>query len=175
MIVLAPTAVAECHAEGQASLVKDFDLRLKPYLKVRDEAKSKIPAPKETEDPATLVGRQQALANSIRVARGDARQGDIFSRPLAECLLPLIRRGLSSNTAKRTTKEGNPAHEGPGTKVAVNAPYSAEAPLSTMPPTLLAVLPELPQGLEYRFIGKTLILYDADACLIIDFIPNAGA
>lgn len=175
MIVLAPTAVAKCHAEGQASLVKDFDLRLKPYVKVRDEAKSKLPALKETEDPAMLLGRQQALANSIRVARGDARQGDIFSRPLAECLLPLIRRSLSSNTAKRTTKEGNPAHEGPGTKVAVNAPYSAEAPLSTMPPTLLAVLPELPKGLEYRFIGKTLILYDADAGLIVDFIPNAGA
>ena len=81
IIVLAPTAEAECHAEGQASLVKDFDLRLKPYVKVRDEAKSKLPALKETEDPATLLGRQQALANSIRVARGDARQGDIFSPP----------------------------------------------------------------------------------------------
>jgi hypothetical protein len=44
-----------------------------------------------------------------------------------------------------------------------------------MPPTLLAVLPELPKGLEYRLIGKTLILYDADASLIVDFIPNAGA
>jgi len=175
MIVLAPAATAECHAEGQASFAADFGLRLKPYVKLRDEAKSKLPALRETEDPATLLGRQQALANSIRVARGDARQGDIFSRPLAECLLPLIRSSLSSKAARETTKEGNPAHEGPGTKVAVNALYSAEAPLSTMPPTLLAVLPELPKGLEYRFIGKTLILYDADACLIVDFIPNAGA
>ena len=171
--VLAPRATAECHT--QASLAADFKLRLKPYVEVREKAKSQLPALKETEDPATLLGRQQALANSIRAARAVARQGDIFSRPLAECLLPLIRSSLSSKPARETTKEGNPAHEGPGTKVAVNAPYSAEAPLSTMPPTLLAVLPELPKGLEYRFIGKTLILYDADACLIVDFIPNAGA
>jgi len=175
MTVLSPAATAECHAEGQASLTADFGIRLKPYVQLRDEVKSKLPALKETEDPATLLGRQQALANSIRAARRDARQGDIFSRPLAECLLPMIRRSLSSKTARETTKEGNPAHEGPGTKIAVNAPYSAEAPLSTMPPTLLAALPELPKGLEYRFIGKTLILFDADACLIVDFIPNAGA
>lgn len=175
MIVLAPAAMAECHAEGEANLVKDFDLRLKPYVKVRDEAKSKLPALKETEDPATLLGRQQALANSIRAARGDARQGDIFSPPLAECLLPLIRRSLSSKAARETTKEGNPAHEGPAIKVAVNATYLSEAPLSTMPPKLLTELPKLPEGLEYRFVGKTLILYDADACLIVDFIPNAGA
>jgi hypothetical protein len=57
----------------------------------------------------------------------------------------------------------------------VNAIYLSEAPLSTMPPKLLTELPELPKGLEYRFIGKTLILYDADASLIVDFIPNAGA
>jgi hypothetical protein len=175
MIVLAPAATAECHAKGQASLTADFGLRLKPYVKLRDEAKSKLPPLKETEDPATLLSRQQALGSGIRAARPDARQGDIFSRPLAECLLPLIRSSLSSKTARETTKEGNPAHEGPGTKVAVNAPYSAEAPLSTMPPTLLVALPELPEGLEYRFIGKTLILFDADACLIVDFIPNAGA
>ena len=173
--VLAPMAAAECHTERQGSLVADLKVRLTPYVELREEAKSKVPALKETEDPATLLGRQQALAKSIRAARRDARQGDIFSRPIAECLAPLIRRGLSSNAAKQTTKEGNPAHEGPGTKVAVNAPYLAEAPLSTMPPTLLAVLPELPKGLEYRFIGKTLILYDADASLIVDFIPNAGA
>ncbi len=173
--VFAPRAAAECHTERQGNLAADLKLRLKPYVNVREKAKSKLPALKETEDPTTLLGRQQALANSIRAARRDARQGDIFGGPIADCLAPLIRRGLSSNAAKQTTKEGNPANEGPGTKVAVNAPYSAEAPLSTMPHSLLTELPVLPEGLEYRFIGKTLILYDSDASLIVDFIPDAGA
>jgi len=31
----------------------------------------------------------------------------------------------------------------------------------------------LPEDLEYRFVGKHLILYDAKAGLVVDFIPNA--
>jgi hypothetical protein len=33
--------------------------------------------------------------------------------------------------------------------------------------------PMLPEDVEYRFAGKHLILYDARANLIVDFIPNA--
>ena len=32
-----------------------------------------------------------------------------------------------------------------------NAPYPEGAPLSTVPPDLLAKLPKLPEPLEYRF------------------------
>jgi hypothetical protein len=34
-------------------------------------------------------------------------------------------------------------------------------------------LPTLPQGLEFRFVGRNLILLDTEANLIVDFIPNA--
>jgi hypothetical protein len=46
-------------------------------------------------------------------------------------------------------------------------------PLPTMPPDLLAALPRLPPGLEYRFINRDLVLRDLDANLIIDFVPEA--
>ena len=45
--------------------------------------------------------------------------------------------------------------------------------MATMPPSLLAVLPTLPKELEYRIIGKYLILRDVDAALILDVIPDA--
>ena len=38
---------------------------------------------------------------------------------------------------------------------------------------VLANLPMLPKELEYRIINKHLLLVDADANLILDFIPNA--
>jgi hypothetical protein len=41
--------------------------------------------------------------------------------------------------------------------------------------TPLALLPDLPDGVEYRFVGTHLILRDARANLIIDHIPNAIA
>ena len=39
----------------------------------------------------------------------------------------------------------------------------------------LLSLPQLPEDIQYRFVGKHLILYDAKANLIIDFMLNAIA
>ena len=43
-----------------------------------------------------------------------------------------------------------------------------------MPPKLLLQLPPLPKNVEYRFVGKTLILYDSLSNLIIDYLPGAA-
>jgi hypothetical protein len=54
----------------------------------------------------------------------------------------------------------------------VNAPYPP-VPLQSTPPTLLANLPELPPGLDYRIVNRTLVLRDVQANLVLDFIPKA--
>ena len=58
-------------------------------------------------------------------------------------------------------------------KFEVNATYPESQPLPTMPPNLLASLPKLPEDLEYRIIGRHLILRDVHANIIVDYIPNA--
>ena len=55
----------------------------------------------------------------------------------------------------------------------VNALYPEKAALATVPPLILVNLPRLPDGLEYRFMGRDLILRDREANVIIDFIPGA--
>jgi hypothetical protein len=40
-------------------------------------------------------------------------------------------------------------------------------------PALLAVLPALPEELEYRFIGRDLVLVDVHADLIVDVLKDA--
>jgi hypothetical protein len=55
----------------------------------------------------------------------------------------------------------------------VNAVYPENAPLPTIPPNLLANLAQLPKDLEYRIVGRALILRDVHANLIVDYIPNA--
>ncbi len=54
-------------------------------------------------------------------------------------------------------------------KLKVNMPYPKDEPLSTVPPDVLKTLPVLPKDLEYRFVGKHLILYDARAGLVVDY------
>ena len=50
---------------------------------------------------------------------------------------------------------------------------SPDAASNSMPPSLLLQLPPLPEGVRYRFVGQTLILYDSEANVILDFIVNA--
>ena len=42
-----------------------------------------------------------------------------------------------------------------------------------MPPDVLLALPTLPKDVEYRFAGKHLLLFDAKANIIVDFMLNA--
>jgi len=55
----------------------------------------------------------------------------------------------------------------------VHAEYPPGWPLASVPPAILASLPKLPEDLEYRFVGKAMLLLDVHANLIIDFIPDA--
>ena len=55
----------------------------------------------------------------------------------------------------------------------VNVDYPEKAALATVPPLILNRLPPLPDGIEYRFMGRDLILRDTNANLIVDFIHEA--
>jgi hypothetical protein len=55
----------------------------------------------------------------------------------------------------------------------INGTYPEGKPLSTVPPNILAVLPRLPDDIEYRFLGRHLILLDTRANVILDRIPFA--
>ena len=54
----------------------------------------------------------------------------------------------------------------------VNGRYPDTVPLTTIPPPVLQTLPKLTEDLEYRFIGDSLILLDAHAHVIADFIED---
>jgi hypothetical protein len=70
----------------------------------------------------------------------------------------------------------NPATETPLTPVVltVNGSYEPAASFSTMPATLLMRLPSLPEEVEYRFVGKHLLLRDTSANIILDYILDAA-
>ena len=83
-------------------------------------------------------------------------------------------RGPAGKAAKETIREDNPNQgKAQQMKLAINTVYADQAPLSTMPPTLLLRLPTLPEDLDYRFVGKAFVLRDVRTDLIVDYIPNA--
>ena len=55
----------------------------------------------------------------------------------------------------------------------INGDYPKRQSLSTVPPNILAALPRLPDDVQYRFLGRHLILHDTRANVIVDRIPYA--
>jgi hypothetical protein len=60
----------------------------------------------------------------------------------------------------------------PAFRPRVNQVYPTTLPLATFPATLLAVMPPLPDILEYRLLSEALILRDVPANVVVDFIVD---
>ncbi len=125
-----------------------------------------------------LNERKRRLAAAIREMRDGSQPGDIFTPTLKtyiEHVVTTEMKGPQSKAARRTIREGNPAAEGSveRIKLAPNAIYPDDQPVSTVPPSLLLRLPKPPDGLAYAFVGRTMILRDTDADLIVD-VPLTG-
>lgn len=152
-------------------VLADFRARIKSYVALRDKADNGAPPLTETKDAAKIKAAQDALALRIRAARTAAKRGDIFTPDIRRLFLALLRPPLKSADTKVIIEEENPGK----LALTINGGYPDSAPLSTVPPNVLASLPLLPRdfGLDYRFVDKHLILRDARANLIVDFIANA--
>ncbi len=150
---------------------KEFFDRVRAYVKVHETAGARVPSLKETSDPQKVSGREKALADEIRVERAGARQGDVFSPSVAREIGDIVAWDFKARPLKdqKAILAEVPVKVPP----AINTDYPTALPLATVPPGLLLKLPTLPMELEYRFLGRHLILRDIKANLIVDFIPDA--
>jgi hypothetical protein len=119
------------------------------------------------------------LARAIRVRRPAARRGDVFDASVVPTIVARVRgelEGAEARPARKVLREGNPRYDEEGSvpvPIRINGDYPVRAPVSTVPPSVLLVLPPLPESLDYRFVGRDLILRDVEANLIVDYIVGA--
>lgn len=185
MLVLfaACSTSAEQNAKGEmpkgsnvnpdAGLIAEFKQKVDDYVKLRDGA---APAMKDNATPAEISAAEQTIAKNVRALRANAKRGDFFTpatQPMFRRLLHPTVKGEDGAENKQIIKDDAP--EPKEIPFQVNASYPKDLPLSTVPPDVLQALPALPKDkhIEYRFTGKHLLLYDATANLIIDFMLNA--
>jgi hypothetical protein len=160
------------NVNADAAILADFKSRVDKYLSLKKQASGDAPTLKQTEDPAKIKAAQTGLANAIRERRADAKQGDIFTPEVAgrfrHLLSPTVK-GEDGRDAKKVLKDDAPV----AVPLKVNSDYPEAKTLPTVPAKMLLNLPTLPKGVEYRIVNKTLILRDADANIIVDFMTNA--
>lgn len=162
-------AAKKLRVNRTAALFKEFDDRVQNYVKLQKQKESALPALKNTSDPAEIEARRKTLAAAIQAARRHAVPGDIFFSAVKPEFLKILRgelKGPGSRTTRAAIQEDKPNQ----IALRVNRVYPETAPLSTVPPMVLLNLPPLPEQLEYRFVNRHLVLRDAKANLIVDYM-----
>jgi hypothetical protein len=161
-------------AGHDTALIADFKARVDKYMEERKQAQKDTPPLKQTEDPAKISAAQEALAARIGTVRANAKHGDIFTPAIEAHLRRLLApemKGEDGRDAKAVMKEDAPT---PGQiSYKINAKYPEGTPLPSVAPTVLRSLPILPKGVEYRIVGKDLLLLDMDAQIVVDYMRNA--
>jgi hypothetical protein len=168
-----PAAVIAQPVNQHAEVLRDFKARIDKYMELHNRLEKDSPPLKETSDPGKIKASQDALAEKIRAARANARQGDIFTAEIRQAFRRLMYpevKGTTGTETKKAIKDDAPKVPIP-TKI--NSRYPDDEPLPTVPPNLLAALPRLPEDLEYRVVHNDLILRDVHANIVVDVIPNA--
>lgn len=171
----APRSSASAPPEGarrsDVPVLADFDARVKDYVALHRRLEDTLPHLSKDSTPEQIDSHQRALARLLQQARGDARPGGVFTadvQAVVQRLMAQVFGGPDGAALKASIMDENP---GP-LKLTVNSRYPDTIPLSTVPPQVLQGLPTLPEELEFRFLGRHLILMDEHAHLVVDLMED---
>ena len=145
----------------------EFSRRVQDYAALRSRLEVGLPPLVVTTNPDEIETFEHRLAERIRHARG-SRRGQVFI-PAMEGQLKRMMTARADPITVNAIMDDNPGEF----DVDINETYKKKYALGTMPPKLLLLLPDLAPDLQYRFVGRHLILYDTRANMIVDEIPYA--
>jgi hypothetical protein len=163
---------AERARHPDAVVWENFTERAQAYVRLHERLVSELPAARPTQDSAVIALRERTLAAKLRDALPADTPGPLFteeSRALFRRLIVAVVHAPGGRNVRALLMDDNPA----GQPLRVHDSYPDRLPLSTVPPPILAVLPPLPAEIEYRFVGRTLIVRDVEANFVVDAAPRA--
>ena len=172
--------------DADARGLTEFANKVQAYVALHQKVAAALPKRSDRADPATVAAHEKLLAEGIRNSGPRPAQGHIFVpdiQPFFKRLLAAELKGPGTAETRKKVGEGNPEPakglpkdrdvKPKDVPLVPYATYPLDAPVSTVPPPVLLRMPQLPKELEYRFVGKSLVLRDTVADLIVDFIPGA--
>ena len=150
-----------------AETLAEFNKRVQDYAALRSKLEEGLPPLVVTDNADEIERFEHRLAERIRAARS-SRRGQLFAPVMERQVKQMLGRRADAATIAAIMDDSPSEFD-----VDVNDTYSKQRPLATMPPNILLVLPDLPPDLEYRFVGRRLIVRDARANIIVDEVPRA--
>lgn len=151
-----------------------FEERVERYLTARHAMESSLTRLRPFDDAEDLFEARRAMQAAIRALRADAKPGDFMTADVGVLIRLRLACALTAcgyevdDVLASINEERMPGARAPR----INEPFPWELG-SAMWPTLLAVLPPLPEALQYRFSDRDLVIIDTDASLVVDILANA--
>jgi hypothetical protein len=167
------SAAAAQEVGGRRHALQLFDARVAAYAELHQRLDAVFPPWEPSADMHLVDMRRAYLASAIRRERPGARQGDIFEPAVAAAVRDTIADALRDVDVELLLLDLYDECEMPvGYHPQVHAGYPSWA-TQEVPFVLVTALPALPAGIYYRLIDHDLLLWDADANLIVDVLPEA--
>jgi len=147
-----------------------FTMRVYDYVETHRRLAAAIEQPL-CSDAEELTRQADVLGAAIRDARPRAKEGDIFTLAGSEMfrarIAAIVRRTGFDVAAFLERHVG----EGEELEVHVFGTLPWRTHVALMP--IIRQLPELPPELEYRFVGRHLVLMDVGANIVVDVLRDA--
>jgi len=159
----APRDGVDFRVQVWGDAVADFSMRVERYLDLRRALERGLPPLVLTDNPDEIITAEETLARAIRQARVAAKEGDILTPAISKAFRDALRPLMTGETLAVIMDEnpGRFSHH-------INGTFPKTKSRATIPWSILAVLPPLPDDIQYGFVGRYLILHDIRANVIVD-------
>jgi hypothetical protein len=164
------TSVALPLPDPEAEALRSFQDRVAGYMALHHRLEASIAPVARPTDAVNLYAMPTALRHQLQRARAGTQEGRVFAPPAANIFKRLIAQTVGGDYARLLKATHEDADE--LGRALVNDQWPGPA-VTTMPPDLLNVFPRLPPELEYRFVHRDMVLWDAAADLIVDVLRDA--
>lgn len=155
----------------RAAAIRTFNDGIAHYARLRGRLEEPLPSFDARRDSWSQMLTRRYLASAIRTARSHARQGEIFSPPVADMFRALVAQAIYDVDIEGLVNGDLKAADFL-VDLVVNEPVPTWA-MNEVPDALLERLPALPDAIEYRIGSGSLILWDVHAEILIDALPGA--
>ena len=159
----------ELDAEG----LEEFQEEVAEYVELRRRLDKELAPLPPKPPPESVHAYQAGLEKLLAAKRARSEEGDLFVSEVRPLLRRVCREVLAGPGGRALRAEIYDEAPKRTFRIRINTRYPSELPLSTVPYRLLSVLPPLPNEIEYRIVGRDLVLLDIDAQMVVDVLRNA--
>lgn len=173
--MLAATTITAGQSLNDSEGIVAFSRAADSYTFMHRRLERRLPVMDVNANPETIRRAIDAMAAALRAARPDARNGDLFNPAVQQTIRTRIARALKAHGMTPADVRAAELAEGVDSS-AVTLTVNAAFPWAkgaAMVPCVIEVLPPLPPELQYRIVGRDLVLIDVHAGLVVDILPLA--